>query len=139
MIASIVQPEKDTRAGNVPVLMLEKYLLAESGSDHREEHGMLRGLWHQTLDCVQDLGQAEQNCMDGGGEFIANSGVFRLCAPELLMTMAFQTYAAGSPPRRKQNRAGYLVVNRKSPPCETDDYGEQGMPLMLTQHLRKHG
>lgn len=143
MIASIIQPLlKDTRRSKVPVLLvLDEYpALAAGGFAVIEKNmAMFRGFGIKLWTVWQDLGQAINLYGKGWESFVANAGVLQSFAPQdvvtaehlsklmplTVMTTEQQSRSFGGNDDKKE-RVGQHSVN----------VSEQGMPLMLPQHLR---
>ena len=143
MIASIIQPLlKDTRRSKVPVLLvLDEYpALAAGGFAVIEKNmAMFRGFGIKLWTVWQDLGQAINLYGKGWESFVANAGVLQSFAPQdvvtaehlsklmplTVMTAEQQSRSFGGNDDKKET-VGQHSVN----------VSEQGMPLMLPQHLR---
>jgi type IV secretion system protein VirD4 len=143
MIASIIQPLlKDTRKSKVPVLLiLDEYpALAAGGFGVIEKNmAMFRGFGIKLWTVWQDLGQAVKLYGEGWESFTANAGVLQSFAPQdvvtaehlsklmplTVMTAEQQSRSFGGSDSGKPSSGGHSL-----------NLSEQGMPLMLPQHLR---
>ncbi len=142
MIASIIQPLlKDTRRSKVPVLLvLDEYpALAAGGFPIIEKNmAMFRGFGIKLWTVWQDLGQAVKLYGKGWESFVANAGVLQSFAPQDVITaehlsklMPLTVMTA-----EQQSRSFDGGDGKSHPSKHSLNVSEQGMPLMLPQHLR---
>jgi type IV secretion system protein VirD4 len=143
MIASILQPLlKDTRRAKVPVLlMLDEYpALAAGGFPIIEKNmAMFRGFGIKLWTVWQDLAQAEKLYGRGWESFTANAGVLQSFAPQDVITAEHlsKLMPLTVMTTESQNRNFGGSADKKQPSSSHSlNSGEQGMPLMLPQHLR---
>jgi type IV secretion system protein VirD4 len=143
MIASIIQPLlKDTRRPKVPVLLvLDEYpALAAGGFAVIEKNmAMFRGFGIKLWTVWQDLAQAERLYGKGWESFVANAGVLQSFAPQDVVTAEHLSKLMPLTVMRSEaeNRSFDGSADGK-PAAEKHSLNtsEQGMPLMLPQHLR---
>ncbi len=142
MIASIIQPLlKETRRSKVPVLLvLDEYpALAAGGFPIIEKNmAMFRGFGIKLWTVWQDLGQAVKLYGKGWESFVANAGVLQSFAPQDVITaehlsklMPLTVMTA-----EQQSRSFDGGDGKSHPSKHSLNVSEQGMPLMLPQHLR---
>jgi type IV secretion system protein VirD4 len=143
MIASIIQPLlKDTRRSKVPVLLiLDEYpALAAGGFAIIEKNmAMFRGFGIKLWTVWQDLAQAEKLYGKGWESFVANAGVLQSFAPQDVITAEHLSKLMPLTVMRSesQNLSFGGHADAKQPTSShSANTSEQGMPLMLAQHLR---
>ncbi len=143
MIAAILLPMlKDTSAGTVPLLlMLDEYpALAEGGFSIVEKNmAMFRGYGIKLWTVFQDLSQAKKLYGDHWESFAANAGVLQSFAPQDIVTADYLSKRMPLTVMRAETISRNFGGdgNDKNPPAtHSMNASEQGMPLMLPQHLR---
>lgn len=143
MLAAIIQPLlKDTRRSKVPVLLVldEFPALAAGGFAIIEKNmAMFRGFGIKLWTVWQDLAQAEKLYGKGWESFVANSGVLQSFAPQDVVTAEHLSKLMPLAVRRAESQNRSFDGNPDGKPQAsklTLNTSEQGMPLMLPQHLR---
>ena len=143
MIASIIQPLlKDTRKPKVPVLLvLDEYpALAAGGFAVIEKNmAMFRGFGIKLWTVWQDLAQAEHLYGKGWESFVANAGVLQSFAPQDVVTAEHLSKLMPLTVMRAESENRSFDGNADGKPAASKhslNTSEQGMPLMLPQHLR---
>jgi type IV secretion system protein VirD4 len=140
MIASILMPLlKDTTAGTVPLLlMLDEYpALAEGGFNVIEKNmAMFRGYGIKLWTVFQDLSQAKKLYGENWESFAANAGVLQSFAPQDLTTADYLSKRMPLAVRRSESTGRSFGEEQKNAGGHSMNASEQGMPLMLPQHLR---
>lgn len=143
MIASIIQPLlKDTRRPKVPVLLvLDEYpALAAGGFAIIEKNmAMFRGFGIKLWTVWQDLGQAENLYGKGWESFVANAGVLQSFAPQDVVTAEHLSKLMPLTVMRSESQNRNFEGSGDGKPAADKhslSTSDQGMPLMLPQHLR---
>lgn len=145
MIAAILQPlMKDTVKAEVPVMLaLDEYPALTDG----EGGGfplidrlmpMFRGYGVKLWTVWQDLNQAQRIYGRGWESFAANSGVLQSFAPQDVTTADYLSKRMPLMTMRSESVSHTLAgtSEKQSSPQHAMSISEQGMPLMLPQHLR---
>jgi type IV secretion system protein VirD4 len=143
MIASILLPMlKDTSVGKVPLLlMLDEYpALAEGGFSIIEKNmAMFRGYGIKLWTVFQDLSQANRLYGEHWESFAANAGVLQSFAPQDVVTADYLSQRMPLRSMRAETTSrnfGGEGNDKSGHGSHSMNASEQGMPLMLPQHLR---
>lgn len=144
MIASILLPMlKDTSIGKVPLLlMLDEFpALAEGGFNIVEKNmAMFRGYGIKLWTVFQDLSQAKKLYGEHWESFAANAGVLQAFAPQDIVTADYLSKRMPLTVMRAEaatrNFGGGSGDEKNPSASHSMNASEQGMPLMLPQHLR---
>lgn len=147
MIASILMPMlKDTAGGVAPgkvplLLMLDEYpALAEGGFNVIEKNmAMFRGYGIKLWTVFQDLSQAKKLYGDHWESFAANAGVLQSFAPQDIVTADYLSKRMPLTVMRAETTSrnfGGDGGEKSASASHSMNASEQGMPLMLPQHLR---
>lgn len=142
MIAAILLPMlKDTSVGKVPLLlMLDEYpALAEGGFNIVEKNmAMFRGYGIKLWTVFQDLSQAKKLYGEHWESFAANAGVLQSFAPQDVVTADYLSKRMPLAVMRAETTSRNFGAGNEKTPAASHSLNatEQGMPLMLPQHLR---
>jgi type IV secretion system protein VirD4 len=149
MIAAILLPMlKDTGAAGAPatagvplLLMLDEFpALAEGGFNIIEKNmAMFRGYGIKLWTVFQDLSQAHRLYGDHWESFAANAGVLQSFAPQDIVTADYLSQRMPLAVRRAEAATRNFGGEDNGKPgsgSHSMNASDQGMPLMLPQHLR---